>query len=61
MTAAERKVFDCAKEIADVVGGLPRKVKAVRVSRTMRPDFSPGADALGLRDPETCSIVVRRD
>ncbi|HTZ67386.1 MAG TPA: ATP-binding protein [Roseiarcus sp.] len=61
MTAAEREVFARAKEISGLVGGLPRHVKAIRVSRTMRPDFSTGTDALGLWDPETSSIVIRRD
>lgn len=61
MTASEREVFSMAATIAGLVGGLPTKVKAVRVSKTMRQDFVSGADALGLWDLETSSIVIRRD
>jgi hypothetical protein len=61
MTPAERRVFDCALQIAALVGELPAKVNAVRVSETMRQDFVTGLDALGLWDPETRSIVIRRD
>lgn len=61
MTQAEREVFSKAAAIAGIVGGLPKHVKAVRISKTMRPDFLSGMDAAGLWDPETSSIVIRRD
>jgi hypothetical protein len=57
----ERRVFDLQDAIAAIAGGLPGHVTGVRVSNTMRIDFSSGSDALGLWDPETRAIVIRRD
>lgn len=61
MTQAERRVFSQASTIAGIVGGLPKHVRMVRISKTMRPDFLSGVDAQGLWDPSTSSIVIRRD
>ena len=61
MKAPERTVFEQTDRIAALVGGLPKHVQAIRVSNTMRQDFLSGTDALGLWDPQTSSIVVRRD
>ncbi len=61
MTQSEREVFSKTAAIAEIVGGLPEHVKAVRISKTMRPDFLSGMDAAGLWDPGTSSIVIRRD
>jgi hypothetical protein len=44
-----------------LVGSLPKTVRAVRVSQTMRQDFVTSADALGLWDSESSSIIIRRD
>lgn len=61
MAPGERDVFGHAQAIVDLVGGLPARVQAVRVSNTMRVDFATGSDALGLWDGATESIVIRRD
>ncbi|HEV2303254.1 MAG TPA: ATP-binding protein [Stellaceae bacterium] len=61
MTVQERAVFAQIDTISALVGGVPRQVRAVRVSQTMRQDFLRGTDALGLWDPESASIVIRRD
>lgn len=61
MSAAERSVFARAPDIVALVGGLPAHVAGLRVSSTMRQDFLTGHDALGLWDPETRCIVIRRD
>lgn len=61
MTTRERAVFESTKQIVGLVGGLPSHVKAVRVSNTMRVDFTSGSNALGLWDPSSSSIVIRRD
>jgi hypothetical protein len=61
MTQAERRVFSQASAIVDLVGGLPKHVKAIRISKTMRQDFVSGTDAVGLWDAGTSSIVIRRD
>jgi hypothetical protein len=61
MSRDELAVFDRSEAIAGLVGGLPPHVKSVRVSNTMRPDLLSGNDAAGLWDPQTSSIVIRRD
>lgn len=61
MTRDELAVFSRANDVAALVGGLPAHVAGIRVSSTMRQDFLTGFDALGLWDPVTRSIVIRRD
>lgn len=61
MTQRERSIFGRANDIAALAGGLPRHVREIRVSQTMRQDFVRGADALGLWDAESACIVIRRD
>jgi hypothetical protein len=61
MTSEERAMFSRVNEITALVGGLPKHVRTVRVSQTMRQDFITGGDVLGLWDPESASIVIRRD
>lgn len=60
LSAAERRILDLHRKIAGLVGGLPRQVKEVRISETMRPDFSSRFDAVGLWEPEKHRIVVKR-
>lgn len=61
LSPSERSVFDRTGAIAALVGGLPDRVKSVRVSNIMRVDYATGSDALGLWDSTTSSIVIRRD
>lgn len=61
LSAAERKIFDHKEHIVALAGGLPGHVKQIRISETMRMDFGTGTDAAGLWDPESSSIVIRRD
>jgi hypothetical protein len=56
----ERTVFDQWRIIADLVGGLPNKVREIRISETMRPDFLSSNEAVGLWDPASSSIVIKR-
>lgn len=61
LTASELSIFEQRDPIAAIAGGFPLHVKGVRVSKTMRPDFLADADAVGLWDPESKCIVIRRD
>lgn len=61
LTPGEHAIFRHTDAIAEIAGGLPAHVASVRISRTMRADFVTGADAVGLWDPQSSSIVVRRD
>lgn len=48
------------RTIADIVGGLPSKVREVKVSETMCPVFLTANEAVGLWDPASSSIVIKR-
>lgn len=48
LTGSERAVFDQWKTIAGLVGGLPKQVREVRISETMRPDFLTSNEAVGM-------------
>ena len=50
---AERRVFDRAADVLRLVGGLPKAVRAIRISRTMRPNVLSASEAVGLWDAAT--------
>ncbi len=60
LSQPERGVFDQWRVIADIVGGLPSKVREVKISETMRPDFLAANEAVGLWDPSSSSIIIKR-
>jgi hypothetical protein len=60
LSAAERAIFDMHEKIAKLVGGLPRDVKEIVVSETMRPDFASSFDAAGLWEPGNRRIIIKR-
>ncbi len=61
LSDAELRTFGFCDSIAQIAGGLPPHVQGVRISRTMRADFVTGNDAVGLWDPESRCIVIRKD
>ena len=61
LTALERETFAHAKTLCRFAGGLPKKVRSIKISQTMRRDFLSGVDAVGLWDPATGDVVIRRD
>jgi hypothetical protein len=56
---AERLVFDMTERIAALVGGLPSKVRAVKISETMRPETGGFSEARGLWTGS--EIIVKRN
>jgi hypothetical protein len=60
LSANERRIYDRWKEIAKLVGEIPRKVKDLKISETMRPDFLTGSETQGLWDPTSGSIIIKR-
>lgn len=60
LSKAELEIFRRARELAKLVGGLPKRVREVKVSETMRPDFLSGSLTKGLWDPDSASIIVVR-
>jgi hypothetical protein len=60
LSAAERTIFDMHENIAKLVGGLPREVKEILISETMRPDFASTCDAAGLWELANQRIIIKR-
>jgi hypothetical protein len=60
LTQAERKVFDCWPKIVGLVGGMPKHVREIRISETMRPEVGTGRDCQGLWEPTKKRIIIRR-
>jgi hypothetical protein len=60
LTPAERAVFGRWREIAALDGGIPRRVKAVLVSETMRPSVAEGMHPEGLWEPATGRVIIHR-
>jgi len=60
LSQSERSVFDQWSAIAGFVGGLPSRVREVKISETMRPNFLISNEAVGLWDAASSSIIVKR-
>jgi hypothetical protein len=60
LSPAERAVFDMREKVANLIGGIPKPVKEIRISETMRPDISAGCDAAGLWEPAQRLIIIKR-
>lgn len=58
LITSERSVFDQTNRIAALVGGLPSKVEAVKISETMRPESGSFSEASGLWTG--AEIVIKR-
>jgi len=58
LIASEKSVFDQTKKIAALVGGLPSKVAAVKISETMRPESGNFSEASGLWTGS--DIIIKR-
>jgi hypothetical protein len=60
LTKSERNVFDHWRTIAGFIGGLPSRVREIKISETMRPDFLTANEAAGLWDPASSNIIIKR-
>jgi hypothetical protein len=60
LTLGERAIFRRWREIAALDGGVPRRVKEVLVSETMRPSVREGMHPAGLWEPATGRVIVHR-
>lgn len=61
LTPHERTVWDMLPEIFHVRGGRPNRIRDVRISETMRPQAHGYREAVGLWEPDTGIIIVKRD
>jgi len=60
LSKKEQDVFALCRQIADLVGGIPRPVKEILISETMRPTSLSGGDADGLWEGGTGRLIIKR-
>jgi hypothetical protein len=60
LTARERDVFARWKDICRLIGGMPKQVKELLISETMRPSVFGDGDAQGLWESANGRIIVKR-
>ena len=60
LTREERMIFDKTKRIGDLVGGLPKNVKKVMISETMRMETASYREATGLWEAAEERIIIKR-
>lgn len=60
LSKGERDVFEQRSDLAALVGGIPKPVKDIVVSETMRPETLGGAEAKGLWEASTGRIIIKR-
>lgn len=56
----EKKVLEYSNAIIDLFGGMPSKVKSIKISETMVKDLFSSSETLGCWDPNSLSIVISR-
>ena len=56
----EKAVYQLTPKILSLFGQVPKKVKEIRISSTMRKNFSDEAETLGCWDHKTSTIVLSR-
>lgn len=61
LTAKERAVLNRTDEVIALQGKRPRALTQVRISETMRINTTGSAEVIGIWDPKTGDIVIRRD
>lgn len=61
LTPQERAVFARTDEIITLVGRRPRALRSVLVSETMRINVTGTSEVIGIWDPSSGQIVIRRD
>lgn len=56
----EKRVYDLIPRIVEIFGGMPRKVKEIKISSKMRKDLFANSLTLGCWDDKSKSIVLTR-
>jgi hypothetical protein len=56
----EKIIYNYIPDIAKLFGGLPKKVKDIKVASQLRKDFYTTSETLGCWDEQTNSIVIHR-
>jgi hypothetical protein len=56
----EKAVYQFTSKILDLFGGMPKNVRSIKISSTMRKDFFAEVETLGCWDKKSNSIVLSR-
>jgi hypothetical protein len=60
LSSMELSVFKQTNSIIEIIGGLPDRVKAIKISETMVKELFSSNETLGCWDPSTNCIVISR-
>ncbi len=60
LNPSERKIFSMTDRILEIAG-KPKRVKTVKISKTMKKDLSSFTEATGVWQESTGTIIVKRD
>jgi len=61
LTKPERDIFNRTPALFKLIGGKPKNVKEVLISATMRREAGANHEAVGLWEPTTKRIIIKRD
>jgi len=57
----EREVFEAVDQIFDLIGGKPNKIKEIKISRNMRPDYFSSSEVVGVWEEKEQRIIIKRN
>lgn len=60
LTPPEQRIFARWRDIGQLIGGMPKQVKELAISETMRPAVFGAGDADGLWEGQTGRIIIKR-
>jgi len=60
LDAEERKIYNFTPQIYSLIGGKPNTVNDLKISETMKKDFTIFRDSLGVYDPKYQRIIIKR-
>lgn len=60
LSAKEKAIYNYSSDIIKLFGGLPKKVKNIKIASQLREDFFSTAETLGCWDEKTRSIVIHK-
>jgi len=61
MNQSEKEIYLQTNRILELIGGKPREVRKIKISKTMRLDDYTLNEANGIWEPSTGTIIVKRD
>ena len=61
LSVYESEIFHQTESILSIIGGWPRNLREILLSKTMRYEVQAYSDAAGLWDPNNKRIIIKRD